>query len=169
MGTLIDDLLKLSRITRTEMKWGPASLTNLAQEILDGLRQQDPERMVETCIQPALEVRGDSNLLRIVLENLLGNAWKFTAYKPQALIEFGAKVLDGRRVFYVRDNGAGFDMRYADKLFTAFQRLHGMDEFDGSGIGLANVKRIINRHGGEVWAEGEVDIGATFYFTLPAL
>jgi PAS domain S-box-containing protein len=168
MGTLIDDLLKLSRVTRVEVKWGPASLTSLAQEILDGLRQQDPERVVETRLQPALEVRGDPSLLRIVLENLLGNAWKFTAYQPQALIEFGAMLKDGRRVFFVRDNGAGFDMRYADKLFTAFQRLHGVDEFDGTGIGLANVKRIINRHGGEVWAEGEVDKGATFYFTLPA-
>jgi PAS domain S-box-containing protein len=167
MGSLIDDLLMLSRITRTEIKWGQAALSELAQEILNVLRQQDPERVVETRIQPDLDVRGDPNLLRIVLENLLGNAWKFTAHKPQAMIEFGAMLKDGRRVFYVRDNGAGFDMRYADKLFTAFQRLHGVEEFDGTGIGLANIKRIINRHGGEVWGEGEVDKGATFYFTLP--
>jgi PAS domain S-box-containing protein len=168
MGVLIDDLLKLSRVTRAELKWGHVPLSQLAEEIIAGLRQQEPERAVEALIQRSLNARGDPNLLRIVLENLLGNAWKFTARQPQAQIEFGATQQDGQRVFFVRDNGAGFDMRYADKLFTAFQRLHGVEEFDGTGIGLANVKRIITRHGGRVWAEGEVDQGAAFYFTLPA-
>jgi PAS domain S-box-containing protein len=167
MGVLIDDLLMLSRVTRAELKWGRVSLSRLAEEIIAGLRQGDPERAVEVRIQHALTVRGDPNLLRIALDNLIGNAWKFTARRSEAQIEFGALQQAGRRVFFVRDNGAGFDMRYADKLFTAFQRLHGVDEFEGTGIGLANVKRIITRHGGQVWAEGEVDKGATFYFTLP--
>jgi PAS domain S-box-containing protein len=167
MGVLIDDLLMLSRVTRAELKWGRVSLSRLAEEIIAGLRQGDPERAVEVRIQHALTVRGDPNLLRIALDNLMGNAWKFTARRSEAQIEFGALQQAGRRVFFVRDNGAGFDMRYADKLFTAFQRLHGVDEFEGTGIGLANVKRIITRHGGQVWAEGEVDKGATFYFTLP--
>jgi PAS domain S-box-containing protein len=167
MGALIDDLLMLSRLTRAELKYARVSLSQLAEEIIAGLRQQDPQRVVEVRLQRSLDVRGDPSLLRIVLENLLGNAWKFTARRPQALIEFGAEQRGEQRVFFVRDNGAGFDMRYADKLFTPFQRLHGVDEFDGTGIGLANVKRIITRHGGEVWAEGEVDKGAAFYFTLP--
>jgi PAS domain S-box-containing protein len=168
MGGLIDDLLMLSRVTRLELKWGRVSLSQLAEEIISGLRQHDPQRVVEVRVQHGLSVRGDPNLLRIALDNLLNNAWKFTSHRPQALIEFGTEQQNGRRVFFVRDNGAGFDMRYSGKLYTAFQRLHGVDEFEGTGIGLANVKRIITRHGGEVWAEGEVDKGATFYFTLPA-
>lgn len=168
MGALIDDLLKLSRLTRAELKWGRVPLSTMAQEIIAGFRQQDPERQVEARIQPGLWVRGDPNLLRIALENLLSNAWKFTAHQPQAQIEFGIMLQNGKQVYFVRDNGAGFDMRYADKLFVAFQRLHGVEEFDGTGIGLANVKRIITRHGGQVWAEGQVGQGAVFYFTLPS-
>jgi light-regulated signal transduction histidine kinase (bacteriophytochrome) len=131
------------------------------------LRQIEPQRQVEVSISPDLKATGDERLLRIALENLINNAWKFTNKRPQAQIEVGAEMQESQRVFFVRDNGAGFDMAYANKLFGAFQRLHSNSEFPGHGIGLATVQRIINRHGGRIWARSEVDRGATFYFTLP--
>ncbi|HZV34078.1 MAG TPA: PAS domain S-box protein [Verrucomicrobiae bacterium] len=167
MGQLIDDLLHLSRVTRTEMRRGPVDLSALAEMIVTNLRQLEPARQVEMTIEPNLQAQGDVQLLRVVLENLLNNAWKFTSRKPGARIEMGAEGQNGERVFFVRDNGAGFDMSYSNKLFTAFQRLHSTSEFPGHGIGLATVQRIIHRHGGRIWADAAVDKGATFYFTLP--
>ncbi len=166
MAQLIDDLLHLARVSRAELQSVPVDLAAVAQGIIAELRQREPGRAVEfVCADPAL-VRGDPALLRIVLENLLGNAWKFTASRRPARIEFGVAQQDGRPAYFVRDNGAGFDMTYADKLFGAFQRLHSAKEFEGTGIGLATVQRIIHRHGGRVWAESTVDKGATFYFTV---
>lgn len=167
MGQLIDDMLMLSRVTRSEMKLEIIDLSLLAQSVAGELQQEHPERLVEFVCPPGMMVRGDAHLLKIVLENLLGNAWKFTSKREQAHIEFGVMHQVGSTVYFVRDNGAGFDMAYVGKLFSAFQRLHAMTEFPGTGIGLATVQRIIHRHGGEVWAEGELDKGATFYFTLP--
>jgi light-regulated signal transduction histidine kinase (bacteriophytochrome) len=131
------------------------------------LRDLQPERQVELCVAPDLLVRADANLLRIVLDNLLGNAWKFTGKQAQARIEFGTTQHGGQPCYFIRDNGAGFDMAYADKLFGVFQRLHTVSEFEGTGIGLATVQRILHRHGGHIWAESAVGQGATFYFTLP--
>lgn len=167
MGQLIDDLLHLSRVTRSEMRRGPVDLSALADMIITNLRQLEPARQVETTIAPGLVAHGDTQLLRVVLENLLNNAWKFTGRKPGARIEMGVEEQNGERIFFVRDNGAGFDMSYSNKLFTAFQRLHSTSEFPGHGIGLATVQRIIHRHGGRIWADSAVDKGATFYFTLP--
>ena len=166
MAELIDDLLALSRITRSEMRRETVNLSELARTVVEGLRQAEAERRVEVVIAAELVVRADARLLRAALENLLGNAWKFTARRPQARIEFGVMEQEGQTVYFVRDNGAGFDMAYAGKLFGAFQRLHTLAEFSGSGIGLATVQRIIHRHGGRIWAEGAVEQGATFYFTL---
>ncbi|MGH8064896.1 MAG: PAS domain S-box protein [Candidatus Entotheonellia bacterium] len=167
MSELIDALLGLSRVTRAELQREPIDLSAMAAAIAAELRRQEPARRVDVVIAPALRATGDSRLLRVVMENLLGNAWKFSAKKPQACLEFGAQTEpDGTPVFFVRDNGAGFDPKYADKLFGAFQRLHRMSEFPGTGIGLATVQRVIHRHGGRVWAEGAVGQGATFYFTL---
>jgi PAS domain S-box-containing protein len=167
MARLIDDLLHLSRVTRSELRRRPVALSELGTQIITNLQQLEPQRHVEVNIAPGLTADGDERLLRIALENLLNNAWKFTNKQPQARIEIGAEVQEDQTVFFVRDNGAGFDMAYAGKLFGAFQRLHSNSEFPGHGIGLATVQRIINRHGGRVWAEGAVDRGATFYFTLP--
>ncbi len=170
MGRLIDDLLGLSRVTRGTMNRERVDLSTLAEEVAQGLREARPERAVEFSAREGLEVWGDPRLLRVALENLIGNAWKFTAKASGARVEFGVDEELSRRgrvpVYYVRDNGAGFEMAYADKLFGAFQRLHGSDEFEGTGIGLATVQRIVHRHGGRIWAEGEVGRGATFYFTL---
>jgi PAS domain S-box-containing protein len=166
MSILIDDLLRLSRVTRAEPKMVQVDLSAVAQAVIQELTLSEPGRETEVVIAPALRVRADDRLMRVMLENLLGNAWKFTGKKADTRIEFGQQEQDGESVFYVRDNGTGFDMRYADKLFGAFQRLHKVEEFPGTGIGLATVARIIRRHGGRVWAEGEVDKGATFYFTL---
>lgn len=167
MAELIDDLLNLSRYSRTEMAFDLVDLSDMAHEIAGELAKSEPGRAVTVTIREGLSVCGDANLLRVVMENLLGNAWKYTARAPEALIEFGVEERDGKRAYFVRDNGAGFDMTYAGKLFNAFQRLHGSDEFEGNGIGLATVRRIILRHGGEVWADACPDRGATFFFTLP--
>lgn len=166
MGQLIDDLLNLSRVTRSEMHRESVDLSAIAQMIATELQETQPERQVEFQIVAGLVANGDSRLLRIVLENLLGNAWKFTAKHSRARIEFGRSWHNGIHTYFVRDDGTGFDMAYIDKLFGAFQRLHGITEFQGTGIGLATVQRIIHRHSGRVWAEGAVEQGATFYFTL---
>jgi len=166
MGKLIDDLLSLSRLTRVEMRRERVDLSVMARGIAAELEEREPGRDVEFVISERLMARGDTRLLRVVLENLLGNAWKFTAKHPQARIEFGRLNQKGKPVYFVRDDGVGFDMAYVEKIFKAFQRLYPSNEFEGSGIGLATVERIITRHGGEVWAEGEVGNGATFYFTL---
>lgn len=166
MGLLIDDLLALSRLTRADMRVASVDLSALAREVTAELERSAPERRVAVTIAPELSARGDPRLLRVALENLLGNAWKYTGRTPEARIEFGATARDGAPAFFVRDNGAGFDMQYAAKLFGAFQRLHPAGEFDGTGVGLAIVHRVITRHGGRVWAEGAVGRGATFYFTL---
>jgi PAS domain S-box-containing protein len=166
MGELIDALLGLSRITRSEIHREITDLSEITREFIRELQESEPERQVEIIITPELVANCDPRLLRAVLENLISNAWKFTGKKPIAKIEFGAIERDGEIAYFVRDNGAGFDKAYADKLFGAFQRLHSTADFKGIGIGLATVKRIIHRHGGSVWAEGEVDKGATFYFTL---
>jgi light-regulated signal transduction histidine kinase (bacteriophytochrome) len=166
MAELIDDMLNLSRVTRAPMQRAPADLGALATAIAEKLRQAQPERAVEMVIQPDLVAEGDARLLQALLTNLLANAWKFTGKQEHARIEFGATSKNGEPVYFVRDNGAGFDMQYAHKLFGAFQRLHAMDEFPGTGIGLATVQRIVHRHGGRVWAEAALDRGATFYFTL---
>ena len=167
MAQLIDDLLKLARVTRSEIHRRPVDLSAQAREIAEELQKADPERQVKFVIAEEVNVQGDARLLRVVLENLLGNAWKFTRKHPGTrTIEFGATQHDDTRAYFVRDDGAGFDMTYADKLFRAFQRLHTMTEFEGTGIGLATIQRIIHRHGGRVWAKGAVEQGATFYFTL---
>ncbi len=167
MGELIDDMLQLSRVTRAEIHRETVDLNALAGSVVADLRRAEPRRLVEVVIQPDLQTEGDAKLLRIALVNLLANAWKFTGKQPAARIELGSQDNGGERAFYVRDNGAGFDMTYADKLFSAFQRLHAASEFPGTGIGLAIVQRIVHRHGGRVWAEGAVNQGATFYFALP--
>jgi PAS domain S-box-containing protein len=168
MGRLIDDLLNLARTARYELVRGQVDLSALAREILSELQKAEPERRVTSMIAPDLIVEGDRTLLRVVLENLLANAWKFTSKQPDAHVEFGMQDEGVRTVYFVRDNGAGFDMKYADKLFGAFQRLHDESEFPGSGIGLATVQRIVHRHGGGVWAESAVGEGATFYFVVGA-
>ena len=167
MGQLIDDILNFSRIGRNKMKPKSLDLNKPARKISKELQQLDPERKVEFTIQEEIIVNGDAHLLQIVLENLLGNAWKFTAGRSDAKIEFGMTVEKGKRVCYVKDNGVGFDMKYADKLFIPFHRLHHAEEYEGTGIGLANVQRIIHRHGGQIRVESAPNVGTTFYFTLP--
>lgn len=169
MGMLIDDLLMLSRVTRVEMNREPVDLVPLAQSVITGLEIAEPSRKIERQVQDGMVANGDPHLLRIVLENLIGNAWKFTQHASPARIEMGMRTDEaGTPVYFVRDNGVGFDMAYADKLFGAFQRLHSSYDFPGTGIGLATVQRIIHRHGGRVWAESEMGKGASFYFTLGA-
>lgn len=166
MGKLIDDLLKLSRITRSEINRQPVALDAMAHGVIRDLQMSEPDRRVTVSIENGLTASADPTLIRSVLENLLGNAWKFTRQTEQPVIQFAAQQCDGERVYFVRDNGAGFNMEYANKLFAAFQRLHRTDEFEGTGIGLASVKRIVLMHGGTVWAEGAEGKGATVYFTL---
>ena len=166
MGHLMDDLLDLSRGSRGPLRTGRVDLSTLARDIVEELRRSQPDREAEFVVAEDLEADGDARPLAVALENLLGNAWKFTSRKPAAKIEFGSFSEDGDRVYFVRDDGAGFDAAYADRLFKAFQRLHKDEDFEGTGIGLATVQRVIQRHGGRLWAEGEVDEGATFYFTL---
>jgi light-regulated signal transduction histidine kinase (bacteriophytochrome) len=167
MGQLIDDLLTLSRVTRSDIDKESLDLSHLASRICDRLQEAHPERQVEFVIQTGLVACGDARLLQVVLDNLLNNAWKFTSKQQQARIELGAIAREnGTPMYFVRDDGVGFEMAFVDKLFKPFQRLHGMHEFPGNGIGLATVQRIIHRHGGRVWAEGVLNTGATFYFTL---
>ncbi|MEO0968771.1 MAG: GAF domain-containing protein [Cyanobacteria bacterium J06639_18] len=167
MGQLIDDLLKLSRVTRSEMHIESVNLSYLANKICTELQRNEPERQIELKIHTDLVAKGDIRLLQVLLDNLLNNAWKFTSKGTKAEIEFGEmSPKSDIPVYFVRDNGAGFEMTYANKLFAPFQRLHHMNEFPGNGIGLATVQRVVHRHGGRVWAEGTVEQGATFYFTL---
>ncbi len=166
MGQLIDDLLALSRLSRKELRREPVALTALAHAVVAELAAREPQREVELRVQPELQVDADPQLLRVLLENLLGNAWKFTQRVERPRIELSATPREGRTVYCVRDDGAGFDMKYADKLFTPFQRLHEAKEFPGTGIGLAIVQRVVHRHGGQVWAESAPGQGAAFFFTL---
>jgi len=166
MAQLIDDILKLSRITRCEVALETVNLSELAGNIADELQSAEPERKVAFVITKGLTTRGDSRLLKVALDNLLGNAWKFTGSHTEARIEFGSATVDGKTAYFIRDDGAGFDAKYADKLFVTFQRLHTETEFSGTGIGLSLVQHIIHRHGGTIWAEGAVDQGATFWFTV---
>jgi signal transduction histidine kinase len=166
MSQLIEDLLKLSRTTRGELTRQPLDLSGLVQEVAQQLRDANPDRHVELVVADGIHVTADPRLLRVALENLLGNAWKFTSKRPNARIEFGAEKQQGVPVYFIRDNGAGFDMAYADKLFGVFQRLHSHTEFEGSGVGLATVQRILNRHAGRIWAKSAINQGATFFFTL---
>lgn len=168
MGHLIDGLLALSRVSRSEVRREPVNLTRLAREITERLCRAEPSREVEVLIAPGMSAEGDAHLLGVALENLLTNAMKFTRNRTKACIEVGStsSPSEGPRTFFVRDNGAGFNMDHAQRLFGAFQRMHRSAEFEGTGIGLATVQRIIRRHGGRIWAEAEVDRGAAFYFTL---
>jgi light-regulated signal transduction histidine kinase (bacteriophytochrome) len=166
MSSLIADLLYLSRISRLEINRMEFNISKKASSAVESLREASPGRSVEVVVQEGLIASADMGLTDVVLSNLLGNAWKFTSKTKNARIEFGAFDEDGRTVYFVMDNGAGFNPEFKDKLFWPFQRLHTDLEFEGSGIGLTNVERIIRRHGGKVWAEGEVGKGATFYFTL---
>ena len=166
MAQLMDDLLKLSRMTRAEMNIEKVNLSELAQKIVVELTKSEPQRKVKITIKPDMTAYGDRNLLGIMLENLLGNAWKYSSKTTEPQIEMGITEHKGKQAYFIRDNGVGFDMAYANKLFQPFQRLHRASEFAGTGIGLATVQRIIHRHGGEVWAEAKVGEGATFYFTL---
>lgn len=167
MTTQIDDMLCLHKLTQVEIKRETVNLSILGREILANFKATEPNRQVETVIADGLTVDGDSVLLRVMLENLLSNAWKYSSKIPQARIEFDVtKELDDSSVFYIRDNGAGFDMNYADKLFRPFKRLHSEDEFPGTGVGLASVQRIINKHGGKIWVESALGQGTTFYFTI---
>jgi len=167
MTKLIDDVLELSKITRMEMHRESVDISKLATNIVDDLRKMEPDREPEISIADGIKASGDARLLKIMLFNLLGNAWKFTSKVQKARIAVGQDHQNGSVVFFVRDNGAGFDMAFGHKLFDAFQRLHSAREFEGTGIGLATVNRIVVRHGGRIWAESEVDKGATFYFELP--
>jgi PAS domain S-box-containing protein len=167
MGRIIDDLLNLSKLTRAQMRTEHIRISEMAQKILEELSSSDKNRQVQTIVQDNLMAVGDSSLLRIALENLLSNAWKFTSKQENARIVFGAERIQGEKVYFVQDNGAGFNMEYGNKLFGAFQRLHQAHEFSGTGIGLATVRRIIHRHGGRIWAESEIGRGAKFSFTLP--
>ena len=166
MSQLIDDVLHLSRVTRADLRDQEVDLSSIAGLILARLQESEPERKLDAKVRPGVVVTGDSQLLKIAMENLLENAWKFTAKEPESRIEFGMMQAGGEATYFVRDNGAGFDMTYNDRLFGPFQRLHPQGEFPGNGIGLATVQRIIHRHGGRVWAEGLVGQGATFYFTM---
>jgi len=167
MDQLIDDMLQLAQVSREGIVREPVCLSSLATELFAELQQSQPQRSVATMIAAGIEVRGDRRLLRLAMENLLSNAWKYTGKTADAVIEFGMFHQDDQSVYFIRDNGVGFDMAYADRLFGPFQRLHPTEEFEGTGIGLATVQRIIHRHGGRIWAEGEEGRGAAFYFTLP--
>lgn len=169
MNSMIDALLAQAKLSRQPMARQPVNLSQLAAFVIDDLRKESPDRLIDIEIAPGMQVDGDPVLLRVVLENLLGNAWKYSSKKARARIEFSRELKDGRAgqwVYAVRDNGVGFDMRYADRLFGMFQRLHSANDYHGTGVGLASVRRIVHRHGGQIWAESEVDQGTSFYFTL---
>lgn len=168
MDQLVDDLLALSLISRGELHRTDVDFSVLAHQVFAVLRQTEPDRVIDFVVEPDIKVKADAGLLRIVLDNLFGNARKFTARRADAKIEFGCVLINGKPTFFVRDNGAGFDAAYAGKLFAPFQRLHAQSEFPGTGIGLATVRRIITRHRGQIWAEGAVNAGATIHFTLPS-
>ena len=167
MNQLIRTLLEFSRVSRSELKHGSVDLSELVSQVAAAQQLSDPGRRLRFAIATGITAQGDPDLLRVVLDNLISNACKYSTIREEALIEFEAIARDGEQVFLVRDNGAGFDMAQAGKLFSPFQRLHSEREFKGFGIGLATAQRIIHRHGGRIWAEGEVDQGACFYFTLP--
>ncbi len=166
MNQMIDALLSMARLSTQPLQRQPVNLSQLAGFVIDELKRGDPERRIEFEVEPGLEVHGDPTLLRQVLENLLGNAWKYTQRVAQPQVRFGRETVDGKPAFVVRDNGAGFDMRSVERLFGLFQRLHSASDFPGTGVGLASVKRIVARHGGHIWAHAEPGRGATFHFTL---
>ncbi|HEX3008263.1 MAG TPA: ATP-binding protein, partial [Bacteroidales bacterium] len=166
MGTLIDDLLKLARLSRVEMKIEQVNLSDMASAVVSELKETNPERKIEFEAQENMFELADRNLIRIALENMLGNAWKYSKNNPLTIIKFASVQKDEKTVYYISDNGVGFDMKYADKLFGAFQRLHNIADFEGTGIGLATVQRIIRRHHGNIWADSEINKGTTFFFTL---
>jgi light-regulated signal transduction histidine kinase (bacteriophytochrome) len=166
MAELINDLLRLAKLTQTKPNFGKVQLSTIVRNVIDTLKLKDPERQVDVAIEKDVEVVGDSGLLRVAIENLMSNAWKYTAKNPRPVIAFGSISEPDGRTYLVRDNGAGFDMKHAAKLFEPFQRLHGEQEFPGHGIGLATVRKIIRLHGGKIWAQAEPGKGAIFYFTL---
>jgi light-regulated signal transduction histidine kinase (bacteriophytochrome) len=166
MGLLIDDLLELARVARSPMEVVGVDLTAMAASVLAELRSAEPGRAVATVLAPDVRAEGDPRLLRVVLTNLIGNAWKYTSRTASPRIELRSEVRDGETVYVVEDNGIGFDPAYAERLFGTFQRLHSVEEYPGTGVGLAIVRRIVARHGGRVWAEGRPGRGATFFFTL---
>ncbi len=168
MGRFIDAMLEVSKLSRARPERENVDLSKLASTVVADLRKADPRRLVTVIVAPGLSARGDARLLGAALGNLLGNAWKFTGGTPDARLEFGSVTLDGRPAFFVRDNGAGFDMGYRSSVFKPFQRFHSAESFPGFGIGLANAQRIVSLHGGELWAESKPGKGATFYFTLPS-
>lgn len=167
MDAMINDFLRLSRVSRQDMISEPVNLSEMSEKIFANLFMQNPDRHVETVIKPNLMVYGDPGLLEIAMQNLIGNAWKYSGKKEHAHIEIESMNRGGSQVIYIRDNGAGFPMEKVDRLFIPLQRLHSHDDFPGTGIGLATVQRIVHRHGGKIWAEGRKGEGATFYFTLP--
>jgi light-regulated signal transduction histidine kinase (bacteriophytochrome) len=167
MGSLIDDLLNLSRVTRAQITIETFDFSSVVASVAAELQADQPDRQVAWNIQPGILATADSRLLRVAVENLLNNAWKFTSRRPSASISFGAREDNGAPVFFVKDDGAGFDPAYAERLFGAFQRLHATSEFPGTGVGLATVQRVVHRHGGRIWAESSVGQGASFFFTLP--
>jgi signal transduction histidine kinase len=167
MDSLIDDLLRLSRITRADLQRRPVDLSALTQSVIDELQRSEPARKVDVAIRADVRAQGDPELMRVALENLLGNAWKFTSHRPDSKVEFGCDESESQPVFYVRDNGAGFALKSARNLFAPFNRYHTAAEFPGTGIGLATVQRIIHRHGGRIWADSAPNSGATFFWTLP--
>jgi light-regulated signal transduction histidine kinase (bacteriophytochrome) len=167
MGDLIEGLVKISQVERTELRHEPVDLSRLCRRVGDLLARSDPDRNVGFIVEQGLVAEGDARLMEILVENLLGNAWKFTAKTTGPRVECGALQRDGHTTFYVKDNGAGFNQAHAQRLFSPFQRLHSSSEYPGTGIGLATVSRIVDRHAGRVWAEGQIDGGATVFWTLP--
>jgi light-regulated signal transduction histidine kinase (bacteriophytochrome) len=166
MASVLDGLLEISRISRAELKREEFDLSLLVQTLAAEFQAQEPNRKIKFLISKEIKITGDARLLTVVMSNLINNAFKFTANKSEAVIEFGVIDIDGNKTYFLRDNGAGFDMRHYGKLFTPFERLHSNSVFAGTGVGLASVQRVIQRHNGDVWAEGSIDIGATFYFSF---